>query len=106
MTRVQFDPLSMPSLFLVIAVIVVIVGSWAVTARRIKRSGPGKWHPRPPNLRDKVTAGVWGITVLIAVANHYADWGLFGSYGGWVLIGVGTGCLHFIDRMPKVIREE
>jgi len=39
-----------------------------------------EWHPRPPNLRDRLIAGVFVAVLLAAVCSEYAGWRLFAGY--------------------------
>lgn len=68
--------------------------------RRMKRDGPAKWDPRPPNVRERLLAGVRLFAFLVALTNYYAGWRLFGAYDNWVVLGMFLGGLFLIERLP------
>lgn len=96
MSLPSFDPITA---FLVLLGLVVAV---AITVRRNKRDGPPKWDPRPPNVRERIIAGIWLFAFLAALANYYAGWRLFGGYDNWVVLGLFLGGLFLIQRLPGV----
>ena len=98
MTGPSFDPITAA------LVVVGVVIAAAITVRRIKRDGPAKWDPRPPNVRERIIVGIWLLAFIAAVANYYAGWRLFGGYDNWVVLGLFLGGLFLIERLPGVTR--
>ena len=91
-----FDPVtwSLVAVGLVVAAVIFL--------RRLKRDGPPKWDPRPPNVRERIVAGVWLLAFLVALANYYAGWRLFGGYDNWVALAIFLAGLLLIERLPGV----
>ncbi len=57
-----------------------------------------EWKPRPPNLRERIIAGVFLATLLVTLGSWYAGWGLFAGYEKQVvslLILIGLILLRF-----------
>jgi hypothetical protein len=68
-------------------------------------SGRYEWWPRPPNLRERIIAALFVVAMLLASANSYAGWRLFGDYdqavaGGMVIVGL----ILFLRFMPTARR--
>ena len=43
-----------------------------------------EWHPRPPNLRERVGAGLFLALFLIVTSSAFFGWRLFGRYDNQV----------------------
>lgn len=100
MTTVMFlglDPLT----WAFVAVGLIIAG---VIFIRDNKRGRAVWDPRPPTFRERIVAGLWLAAFLLAVANDYADWRLFGGYDRWILGGLFLGGLFLFVRLPGVKR--
>lgn len=94
----SFDPLT--ALLVVLGLVVAV----AVTVRRRKPDGPAKWDPRPPNVRERIIAGVWLVAFVAALANYYAGWRLLGGYDKWAVLALFLGAVFLFQRMPGVDR--
>lgn len=71
---------------------------------RDRKRGKAEWDPRPPNIRERIVAGIWLAAFLFAVADDYAGWRLFGGYDKWLLGGLFLGGLFLIVWLPGVKR--
>jgi hypothetical protein len=78
------------------------IAAAVIFVRRMRHERPPKWDPRPPNVRERIIAGVWLFAFLATLANYYAGWRLFGGYDNWAVLGTLLGGLFLIERMPGV----
>ena len=67
--------------------------------------GRYEWHARPPNFGERIGAGVFLILLLLAIANHIADWGIFGNYDKQVAAGLVLLGVVLIHLLPGVRRQ-
>jgi hypothetical protein len=65
----------------------------------VKRNGPAKWDPRPPNVRERIIAGIWLFAFIAAMSNYYAGWQLLGGLAAglplacsWVACSSSSDC--------------
>jgi len=63
-----------------------------------------EWDPRPPNLRERICAGVYVGALIVASCSTYADWKLFGNYDKQIAIGLVILGLVLMRFMPGVRR--
>lgn len=63
-----------------------------------------EWKPRPPNLRERIIAGVFVTVLLFILASEYAGWGLFAGYEKQaiaLLILIGLILLRFAPSVHR-----
>ena len=64
-----------------------------------------EWHPRPPNLPERMVAGLISAAFLLASASDYADWRVFGDYDKAVAVGVTMVGLLLLVRFFPAVRQ-
>lgn len=68
--------------------------------------GNYEWATRPPNVRERIIAGIWLAAMTTALANQYAGWRLFGPYDRQVAAGLAVlGLVLFLRFLPGVKRK-
>lgn len=63
-----------------------------------------EWKPRPPNLRERIIAGVFVAVLLFTLASEYAGWDLFAGYEKQaiaLLILIGLILLRFAPSVHR-----
>jgi hypothetical protein len=63
-----------------------------------------EWNPRPPNIRERIVAGIWLVAFVAAIINYCADWRVLRGYDKWVLAALYLGAFFVLARMPSVTR--
>lgn len=63
-----------------------------------------EWHPRAPNLWERIGAGIYLAALLTAMANSSAGWRLFGDYGRKVEFGLGLLGVLLVARLLPTVR--
>lgn len=62
------------------------------------------WDTRPPNLRERIAAGIFLVAFVVAASSHLAGWRLFGDYDRQVMAGLMFLGLILIRFLPTVRR--
>jgi hypothetical protein len=63
-----------------------------------------KWHPRPPNLNERVAAGIYLIILLLAIGSSFAGWQLFGNYDNRVVTALVILGIILMRLLPTARR--
>ncbi len=65
-----------------------------------------EWDPAPPTRRQRITAGLFLVVLVVTSASYYLDWRLFGEYDKQTkAIVVFVGIIWFVRFMPGVRRQ-
>lgn len=63
-----------------------------------------EWHPRAPNLWERIGAGIFLAAFLTAIVNSSASWRLFGDYDDKAVAGLGLLGLVLFYRVVHMVR--